>query len=278
MPYAPTVVPRADWSPVPRVEVGFPNLAAGTQVINVFRIADGRTMRVRGGVRLAAPGAVSLVDTEAPNGVPATYRAEMFSDVAATVSLGFTDTTTATLSFDGTCLHQPLDPSLAVRVDMLRGSAEGLVRKVPGEAVIPEGAEVPTWIGGPRQGLSQVPFVFLAQTLADADKVQSILGIYGQSQVGVICVRTPPPMRIPRTFFAGNADLVEDAINVHAGGGNVKFTMTADEVSPPAAGLVRPALRRMDLDAGYATRGARDAAYLTRFNRDADYSLAGLAG
>lgn len=275
----PTVAVRNDWSPVPRIEVKFPALSTGAKAATVYRIADGRTMRVRGGVKVTSLGAVAVVDYEAPNGVPSSYRAEMFADTAATISLGFTQTVTATLAFEGTSIHQPLDPSLSVKVDALQGTAETLVRPVTGSSTLPEGSELPTWIGGPRQGLVGVPFVFLTQTLEDADKLQAILGVYGQSQVGVMCIRTPPPMRIPRTFFAGNLDgLTETAINVHAGGEYVKYTFTADEVSPPAAGIVRPPVRRADLDAAYPTRAARDAAYLSRFYRDSDFSLAGSAG
>lgn len=273
----PTVTVRNDWSPVPRIEVRFPALATDAKTATIYRIADGRTMRVRGAVKVSALGAVAVIDYEAPNGVPSSYRAEMFSDVAATISLGFTQTVTVTLEFEGTCIHQPLDPTLSVRVDALSGTAAGLIRKFNGDAVLPEGARVPTWIGGPRQGLSGVPFVFLTTSFVDADKLQSVLGTYEQSQVGVMCIRTPPPMRIPRTFFAGNFEMSEEAINVHTGGEDIQFSFTADEVSPPAAGLVRPAVRRADLDAAYRTRAARDAAYLTRFYRDTDYSLAGSA-
>ncbi|MBF4574670.1 hypothetical protein [Frondihabitans sp. VKM Ac-2883] len=272
------LVVRTDWAPVPRIEVNFTQLDSAVKTATIYRVSDGRTMRVRGGVKVSALGAVAVIDYEAPNGVPSSYRAEMFSDVDATVSLGFTQSPIVTLEFEGTCIHQPLDPTLAVRVDALAGTAVGLVRKFNGDAVLPEGARVPTWIGGPRQGLTGVPFVFLTTSFVDADKLQSVLGTYEQSQVGVMCIRTPPPMRIPRTFFAGNFEMSEDAINVHAGGEDIQFSFTADEVSPPAAGLVRPAVRRADLDAAFPTRAARDAAYLTRFYRDTDYSLAGSAG
>lgn len=279
MPYAPTLNLRPGWAPVPSIEVVFTTLAAGTQSITVFRLADRRTVQVRGGVRVATPGSVAVVDFEAPNGVPASYRAQMFADLAGTVSLGFTDPTSTTLSFEGACVHQPLDPTRNVAVKVLRGTGDGLVRKTPGSIVYPEGAESGTFIGSTRQGLTGVPFVLITETLDNADKMQSILGGYGESQIGVLCIRVPPPMRIPRTFFAAPGDTFsEQEIDVYRGGQRVQFSFTADEVIPPAPGLVAPLLRRKDIDAAYPTRAARAAAYLTRLDRDRDYTLAGLAG
>jgi hypothetical protein len=110
-----------------------------------------------------------------------------------------------------------------------------------------------------------------------ADMLQAMLGDYVTQQVAVLCIRTPPPVRIPRTFFAAVSDPEEIDINTKWGGGITRFAFSATEVEPPYAGLVTPLLTYDDLDAAYATYTARDAAYSSYTEQDRDYSLAGLA-
>ncbi len=107
--------------------------------------------------------------------------------------------------------------------------------------------------------------------------MQAVFGQYGSRGAGVVCIRTPPPMRLPRTFYASVDELHEIAVDVHVGGEDVSFTFEATEARPPAPGLVTAVLRRKDIDAAYPTRAARAAAYATRLDRDSDYSLAGVA-
>jgi hypothetical protein len=173
-------------------------------------------------------------------------------------------------------VSQPLKPSLAVLCAMTLGSAADLQRNTPGDLVFAEGAAVGTRIGGRRQGLSGVAFKLLAANVADADELQSMLGDYTNDFPAVLCIRTAPPMRVPRVFFASVDELHESAI----GGATqlVTFDLTADESQPPSPGLVIPTLRRKDIDAAFTTRAARAAAYATRIARDTDYSKAGLGG
>jgi hypothetical protein len=275
---APELVPVLDRAPVERVEVTFVDVLPAAQYVNVYRIADGRTMQVRGGLRRLAVGGFGMVDYEAPFGVPITYRAEMFTDASMTVSLGFTEPGETQLDATEPCLHQPLNPTAAVWPLVLLETATDLVRRSPGEMVYAEGAEVGTWFGGQRRGLEDVQFDMLTDTISDADRFQAMLGRYGESNVAVLCVRTPPPMRIPRTLFATVDELHEVGVDTHLGGEAVRFQFSSAETLPPAPGLVPALLRRDDIDAAYPTRNERAAAYLNRRDRDRDFSLAGLAG
>lgn len=272
----PTLTPQPNGIPVPNVEIVIEDVDPATVVVNLYRIADGRTTMVRGGIRKYALGGTSLIDWEAPFGVPVTYRAEMFADADATMSLGFTDSSETLLDVRQAWFHQPLQPSLAFSPIMLWGTGLERVRTTPGELVYVQGAEVATWVGSQRQGLTDVPFALLTDR-GGADRMQSVFGDYGTRRSGVLCIRTPAAMRIPRTFFAAISDVKENTLNRPGAGEAIQFDFTATEARPPAPGLTQALLRRDDVDATYPTRAQRAAAYATRLERDSDYSLAGVA-
>lgn len=282
MAYAPTVTVSTDANPSPRGLVVFPSLAAGTQVINVTKVVEGRTYDVRGGLNLFAVGGASVLDLEVAIGAPMTYRAEMFD--GGMNSLGFTDATAVTVpaypSMRNTSrawISQPLAPSLAVQVSLELGSADTKLRKSVGDTTYAEGAALGTWIGSRRQGLSGLAIKVLCDSTADADEFQQMFGGYTPDQdfPSVVCIRTAAPLRIPRILFAATSGPVEIGTNADS---QIEFEMTVDEVLPPSPGLVLPTLRRIDIDAAFATRAQRAAAYATRLARDTDYTKAGLAG
>lgn len=279
MAFAPTLTQSLDWNPRPRVLVTFTTLATGTQTINVYRTAEGRTFKVRGGVNLFAVGGVSVMDLESPFGVPASYQAEQFN--SSGVSLGFTDQATSTIpssvlpDSSWAAIHQPLKPTLSILAAFDAATAADVPSVIPGSLVYPEGATVGRWIGGQRQGVSSLPVVVQAQSYADAAEFRSMFGDYNTNFPSIICISTIAPVQLPRLLFAAVGELHESTDYINQ---LVTFNLTVTEVDPPAPGLLLPVLRRADLDAAYATRGAMDAAYATRLAMDSDYSLAGLAG
>lgn len=276
-PSPPTVVAMPGSSPVPSVQITVPEVEPGTQSVNVYRIADGRQFLVRGGVRKLAVGGTSVVDWEAPFGVPITYRVEFFSDAEATISLGFSEPAETVLDVRQAWLHQPLNPSMSLSPVMLWGTALERTRETPGEVVWVQGADVATWVGGKRRGAQDVPFALLVDR-AGADAFQVLLGGYTRQQPAVLCIRTPVDMRVPRTFFAVVSSSKETTLNRPGEGEAIQIDFTATEARPPAPGLVAALLRRVDIDTAYPTRAERASAYLTRLDRDSDYSLAGVAG
>lgn len=265
-----------DTSGNPRVEVFFDpdDLHADCAGIRIYRYSEDRRWLVRGGVDIA-PG-VAALDFECPFNIDAQYRAEQFDDTGA--SLGFSDSETTQLEYTGTVVHQPLDPSLWVRMRLLKPTADSLTRGLlGGDPMYPEGDVVATIVGGRRVGLEDTTLALLADSVSDADVFQAALGTYEVAQVNVLCVRTSESVRIPRTFFAAGR-WSEVRRDVTPDGGFVEFRSTAREAKPPFAGLVVPLLTYDDLDAAYATYDLRDAAYATYTAQDRDYSLAGLAG
>lgn len=281
MAYAPTLTASTDANPSPRVLVTFSTLAATTQTINVTRVVEGRTYKVRGGVGLFAVGGAAVMDNEAAIGAANSYRAEMFD--ASMVSLGFTDAAAVTIStssvFSDTSqvwIHQPLKPSLAIRAYMSVDTAADLQWVNPGGMVYPEGAAVGTRIGGQRQGLTGMTVSIVCANGTDADEFLSMFGGYSADFPAVLCIRTAPPVRVPRILFASVDALHE--VTDYLATPFIRMQMSIDEVQPPSPGLLIPSLRREDIDFAFATRTLRAAAYATRIARDTDYTKAGLAG
>lgn len=266
-----------DADPLPRVEVLVTDLPPEVTQVTGYRLADGREHQVRGMVRASTTGAISRLDTEAPFGVSVTYRAEMFN--AAGVSLGFTPSVTLTLPVVGTWLHNPLDPTGAVRVELQVSAGRTLSRPVEGTVYRPQGRRVGVVIGGHRSGLRDLALLVYTTTLADADKVASMLGDYTSTTVPVLCVRigSTTRMRVPRPLFLSVLDPKETALDVMRGGQLIGHDLSGDEVAPPAPGLFVPLLTRADLNAFYATRAALNADNLTRLDVNRRYDLAGTA-
>lgn len=257
----------------PRMQVIFDTLATGTQTVNVQRTAEGRTMKVRGGVNLFAVGAAAVLDNEVPFGIPVTYKAEQF-DVNG-LSLGFTNPSTITVDTTDTWVSQPLNPSLAVQVRVKLESTSSLTRPAPGSTVWTEGATVGRTISGQRTGIQGATILLRMPSPSDADLFDQLWGGYGVDYPAVICLRTPPNVPLPAVFFIG---CTAPARQTYGANKFVVYSIPADEVAPPSPGLVLPLLRRKDIDAAFPTRAARAAAYSTRLARDTDYTKAGLAG
>jgi hypothetical protein len=268
-----TLTPYLDANPAPRALVAITDTPPAAQTVNLYRTAEGRTMEVRGGVNLYSVGGVTVMDFEPPFGVPATYQAEMFTTVG--VSLGFTNPGTVTLAVSDTWVHQPLSPTIAVKAHLMMDSANDMVRPAPGGVYWTEGATVGRIIGGQRTGLQGTAIHLRMGSAADVDKLSSMFGGYSSDFPAVVCIRTPPTIRLPRVLFAGCLDPHEVVAGNYA---LLTWQMVINEVSPPTPGLVLPTLRMKDIDFPYATMNAQDAAYATNLAQDSDYSLAGVAG
>lgn len=273
--YEPTLTPRTDYAPVPRVEMVFDEVDPATETATVFRITSGRTWRVRGGVRVFAAGGFALVDTETPFGVETTYRAEMFD--ASGLSLGFTGSTVVTLNADGTCMHQPLDPTRAVKVDPRRTFGSSLTAPFSGSIAQPLDRSAPVLVTLGRTGYRGVNLDVVTDTIEDADAFRSMFGDPGRPLPPVICVRSEPKWRLPHPLFAAILDAREERFDVEFGGQSIDWRIIADEVTPPAVALSAGVLTYADMEANYANYETIEAAYLTYLDAESDFTLAGTA-
>lgn len=259
----------------PWVEVYFPAgiLDPACVTLTMYRFSENRTWKVRGGVEVA-PG-VAAQDFEVPFGVVAAYRAEQFDSSGD--SLGFTDTSTITLDVSGTWVHNPLEPTEALEVEIDAESADSLVRPTPGELVYVEGAGVARRIGSRRRGLERVSLSLSVFGAGNGDAFQDMLGSYEEERIAVLCLRTSETVRWPRTFFFSTQRFDERDVNVRLGGEWLQFVADVDEVEPPFPGLVKPLLTYDDLDAAVTTYSAQDTEFGTYTTKDRAYEYAGFA-
>ncbi len=271
-----TITPYLDANPSPRAEVFIQDPPPGT--VSVARTADRRTMTVSGMVSLPTGSGVTRIDAEVPFGVPVTYTAQFVAPDGT--PLGYVSTTApVTLNVTDTWISQPLDPHLAVKVDLTDESVPEIKRGFDGDKVYTDGATVARWIGGRRRGIEDLKLVVESASAAAANTLQDIFGTYDVDQVPVVCIRTPPNfVRIPRTLFLAVPTPTENDINVRYGGTLTTMTLVGDEALRPAAGLVAALLRYADTDAFYGSYAAIDSAYGSYLARDRDYSKAGFAG
>lgn len=273
---APELTPDTSGNPFVEVFCNPDDLDPAVARIRLYRFSDNRQWKVRGGWDIA-PG-VAALDFECPFGVDASYRAELFDGDG--LSLGFTEYATITLDVASVWVHNPLVPAEGIDLGgaALLDRGARATRPAVGGVVYTEGSTVGRWIGNGRRGLVDYPMGFAVETVDLMDRLQAMLGDYTTMQLGVLCVRTPPPARVPRTLFTAVPDPDEVSIDVQWGGERSEFLFSVTEVDPPFVGIVAPLLTYDDLDAAYATYTARDAAYASYTDMDRDYSLAGLAG
>lgn len=273
MPYAPTLTPRSDMAPVPRMEVLFSTVPAAAERATVYRVLGSRTYAVRAGVKVYAAGGFSLVDTEIPFNAAAGYRAEFF-DVSG-VSLGFSDGSVGSVVFDGTVIHQPTTPSRAVSVMLRSGAAAVLSRPFFGASVQPKGRSVPVWVGSGRSGLIGVDVSSVTLTPEDEEAFYSVFGGYDDVQLPIVCFRTSAATGLPQPFFGVVRDPQRVGFDTHLGGNAVEWVMQADEVAPPASAIVIALLTYADVEAVSLTYQGLEDAYLTYLDMESDYTIAG---
>lgn len=264
---------------LPKVELLLTGLSSSVVSVTGYRLSGSREEKVRGVVNAAVSGGGSWVDFEVP-AEQASYRFEYFDSAGS--SLGFSESVSVTLGFSGCWMHNPLAPTGGVRVTLEAGAAASLSRPVPGEVVYPRGRRVGVVVSGPRRGLVGAVFDVFSPDLETADRIQSFLGGEGNDLTPVICIRPGVEytgrLRVRSPLFLGVLDIVEEGVDVRWGGSSTVQRISGDEAAPPTPELFIPLLRRMDIDAYYATRAAVDADNLTRLAIDRKYEIAGVAG
>lgn len=262
----------------PRVEVYTDpaDLDADTVQMRLWRFSDDRQWLVRGGVDVT-PGS-AVLDWEVPFQTVAQYRWQMFA--AGGAEIGFTDVSQVTVDVSDVWVHNPLIPTAGISLGplaLLGGSFSKNMRPTVGDVFWGEGDVVGTWVGSRRRGLTSAPVGFAVESLEDADALQAMLGTYETQQLGVLCIRTPPPVRVPRTFFAAVQDPQEVDRDVSVGGTRTDFVFTATEVHPPHPGITTPLLTYSDMSAAFSTYTELSVEFATYTESARAYAYAGLA-
>lgn len=268
---------HTDVTAAPFVEVFIDELVPEAASLTVYRLAGGREFQMRGAVNAPTGGAFTRIDFEVPFNMPVTYRAELFD--AAGESLGFTDSATTTIVSADSWMHNPLNPSGAVRIALGPESASVIRRPTPGSVSRPLGRRVGVVLSEPRYGIVGLGLDIRTVSDAEADAVQAMFGDLNMPPV--VCVRLgsrDQVMRVPQPLFLSVMDAAETDIAHQWGGGEISHAVEGDEVDPPIPGLFIPLLTRADLNAFFATRAALNAGGLMRIDLNRRYDLAGTAG
>jgi hypothetical protein len=213
--------------PMPSVEVYVSGLGSGTPTaISVYRIADGETSLVRGGFKTAASGAFTITDFEAPFGVPVAYYTETFN--ASGVSQGLSAQATITLSVNQVWMHDPVDLSNAMAVDV---SGQGsIVLGAESFSTIKRGYQYNrSNVIGKRKPVVQ----FYGEKAIDGLEFTLITDNAGVSEVedilstSPVCVRTPAVFtNLPRLLY-GVLEATQTPLNWHNASDSAKLTSWA---------------------------------------------------
>jgi hypothetical protein len=267
----------SDVTEAPFVEVFIEDLIPEAASVTVYRLAAGREFQMRGAVRAPTAGAFTRVDFEVPFNVPVTYRAELFD--AAGISLGFTDSATITLDVADTWMHNPLDPSGAVRVFLGDEGGWSVTRPTPGVVSRPLGRQVGVVLSQPRYGVTGLQLSVRTSTEEDADMVQAMVGDRGMPPL--VCIRLGAEdqrLRVPQPLFLSALSVTEVDMDHRWGGSEMVHKFEGDEVAPPIPGLFVPLLRAADINVSFASAAVLNSEHLTASDVNRRYDLAGAAG
>lgn len=218
----------------PSVHIVFESLElpTGTHTLNLFRTIAGVETPVREGVGAFADGGWVGDDWEVPPGVTVSYRAEAFD--SSGVSLGFTVSQSCDVGFEGAgvgWISDPLDSTSAIRVVLARSAGQSPSRPMLGN-LYQVGLRTVALVS--RQSLvTDLNMDFFTYTEADRDAVQALLNHTG----GLILIRTPPPMMVPRMLYCWAVNCSPAEYNLAGGVQKVRWANQVSEISAPVGNL-----------------------------------------
>ena len=267
-----TAAPFSDMKPVPRVEVVSDETPVGVSEATVWRTAAGRTMPVRGAVRMPVADSFAVLDFEAPFNVDVTYQAEWFD---GGVSVGMSENVTTELLFWGTVLQQPLDPSLRAVVEVQPGHTGRVLSRPFESSVAYVAGRGAVHLGGGRRSLSGFRLVFATSDVDTYGAVDSLFGSGSAQMPAIVLVRTDLPWRVPMPLFAAVADPTAEGFDWTYDGDLTIFDWSLTEVVPPAPSVVVAPFSYDDLPVAYGTYDELEADNATYDSLARRYDLGG---
>lgn len=272
------LTPYSDMSPVPRIHMRLDGLNATADRVTVAEVGPGGERVVRGGYRVPATSVIVLDDFLAPLNRPVRYRVQQL-DAAGGV-LAEDEYTSAQIIYHGTVVQHIIDPYRSTEARLLVGSEDKLEWEHDGSMVRPGNARMPTWVGSGRWPLQGIPLKLGTDTAEQEAAMRMVLGIDlvgDEDSLPIIALRTSHPVRFPQPLQAVVKAPSARGLDWISGGSLTHWTMTADEVRPPGAALVRAAITWADLMASAPTWASVASSYPTWADVMTDYSLAGLS-
>jgi hypothetical protein len=256
--YVPEVELEELTSPSPGVRVTITDLYPDTEAVTLYRVGD-RTNTVREALNLAAQGGFSVADYEAGFQIALTYRAMQYDADGA--ELGYTPEAQITLDVAEDWISDPLRPGNAIVVEFTDNAGQRPQRPIPGSrhrVYTASGLRIVALVGD--QGLIQdLNMDFFTSTDADYERMLEIIN----EANGLLLLRTPPPMMVPRSMFVVAWSPTPDEFNRPAGLGDVEWFNTVDETSQPDVGYGDPLITWQTYIDAYPTWADMQADYLT---------------
>lgn len=238
-----------------RVDITVTGAPVGAAFVSVYSIAAEQAT-VRNANRTPATGDFFVTDFQVPLGVPVTYRAEHFN--AAGVSLGLSGDASTQVDSDPQyiVIQDPLAPKRFVKVDAPPSFASTLSRR-RAMATYNVGGRTVALMG--ELGLrSDVSIEVSTRTLEQADMLQSVLA------EAPFLVRTMPEIvRLPPLFYGVTTSFSELPVDVDLGGEWVRWSLTAQEVSPLLLDIIEAVVTYARFKAAFATYAEAKAVYAT---------------
>lgn len=230
-----TATPRAAGTPCPNVLLDLIGLS-GTR-LSVWRSAAGRRVPVRGFKRREVVGdSYTLVDYEAPFGIPISYDIECRNDAGVLLD---TIALPVSVSLDVTVpwIQDALSPSVSMAVTLGGDSLTNRSLRRDGGLVPVNGATEPIGQGGVRRVGAGIPLSFRCSGEAEEDAIVAVL-----NSADPLVLRTPPGYRnMPRLAYVTTG---EWNVNVPPQGGGIDahslITGTVDLVAAPSASVIVP--------------------------------------
>lgn len=243
----------------PNVQVTFSELYPDTRTLTLYRSYGGLLLPVREAENAFAVGAFTVTDYEVP--LRSEFRYVAMQRNAAGGDLGYTDYSVPTFVAsdpDYAWLSDPLRPRVFVRVEMTENAGQKPSNPIPAQ-LHRIGDRVVALVGS-RSGLKNVNMDFFTDTTADREAVDDLLGAAN----GLVLMRTPPPMMVPRLLycFAGNA-VPDEFTALSLGDETIEWANEVDELPPFQGGYGEPVATWQTYIDTYPTWAAAQAAYAT---------------
>lgn len=250
--------------PCPRVGVTVQGLAAGDQVVSVWRTSGRERVPVRGARAIPAVDSLYVEDFEAPLKRDLTYELEVLSGADAGVQGVATD---AFLPATSGYIQDPLNPASAVPVHgekaangeaYFRSETFSTMAYTAGVSTFQvQGDPRPVSIGGIRRAAAGIPIGLSTRAEAENVRLRDLV----RDSVHLV-IRPLPEWGdfMPGTATYSAATVEEQPVDVAWGGSLTRWVTTADIVRPSSARVLIALWRYQDVAEIFATYDQKQAA------------------
>lgn len=239
-----TVVAKTD-APCPRVEVTFQDLDPSTDVVNVWRTADGSRQAVRGARGRTVVGSDFVTDYEAPLGRTLSYDLEVISGVCAQAPV---TTATVTVTSSTWWIQDPLVPSSAIALSSgptsdgaprLTAAAVKDLEYAGAVNIIPIlGSDAPVALSGNRTIGGNVDFSIFTDAASASAQLRNLL-----LQTSLLLIRPngdSVSAPLPGLCYYSSAKPVEQPMPTTYSGTLTHWQLTGDLVAAPTMNVLVP--------------------------------------